>query len=149
MLLIGWGRLGHPATGEAIFEAIAGGRMDHYLVRPARPPDEQFHQAISSFLLAWAEARHSVPYTTDVIGETWSGRAYELREVLERCAMPHRFFLASSDEGRAVLGSVGAQDEAAAPGHARREGPRGSQRRGHRASGGDGGRSPGATSTTW
>ncbi|KAE8765746.1 FAD-dependent oxidoreductase [Georgenia thermotolerans] len=109
VLLIGWGRLGHRVTGELILEAISTGQMDHYVVRPALPPDEQFHQAISSFLLSWAEARHRVPYTTDVIGETWSGRAYELRAVLERCAMPHRFFLASSPEGRAVLGSVGAR----------------------------------------
>ncbi|GAA1640905.1 FAD-dependent oxidoreductase [Georgenia ruanii] len=107
VLLIRWGHIGDPVAGEAIFEAIAGGHMDHYLVRPAPPPDEQFHQAISSFLLAWAEEQHSAPYTTDVIGKTWSGRAYELREVLERCAMPHRFFLASSDDGRAVLAGVG------------------------------------------
>ncbi|WP_205739693.1 FAD-dependent oxidoreductase [Georgenia sp. SYP-B2076] len=109
VLLIGWGRLGHPATGAAILEAITAGHMDHHVVRPAAPPDEQFHQAISSFLLAWAEALNSAPYTTDVIGETWSGRAYELRAVLERCAMPHRFFLADSQEGRAVLGGVGAR----------------------------------------
>ena len=42
-----------------------------------------------------------------MIGETWSGRAYELREVLGRCAMPHRFCLAGSDEGRALLASAG------------------------------------------
>ena len=107
VLLIGWGRLGDSRTGEAIFEAIARGRMDHYLLRPSRPPDEQFHQAISSFLLAWAETRRSAPHTIHVIGETWSGRAYELREVLGRCAMPHRFSLAGSDEGRALLATAG------------------------------------------
>src|SRR3954466_5622113 len=109
VLLIGWGRIGDEQTGDAIFEAIARGRMDHYLVRPARPPDEQFHLAMSSFLLAWAEARRRAPNTIDVVGETWSGRAYELRAVLERCAMSHRFHLADSDEGRAVLAGVGAR----------------------------------------
>ncbi|SFL38491.1 FAD-dependent oxidoreductase [Geodermatophilus ruber] len=107
-LLIGWGHLGEPDTGDAIFEAIARGRMDQYLVRPASPPDEQFHQAVASFLLAWAEARRLAPHTIEVVGETWSGRAYELREVLGRCAMPHRFHLAGSDEGRAVLAGAGA-----------------------------------------
>jgi thioredoxin reductase (NADPH) len=107
VLLIGWGHLGNPSTGEAIFEAISHGRMDHYVVRPAQPPDEQFHLAISSFLLAWAEARRCAPHTVDVVGETWSGRAYELREVLEHCAMPHRFSLAGSDEGRALLAGAG------------------------------------------
>jgi len=103
VLLIGWGHLGDSRTGDAIFESISRGRMDHYLLRPSRPPDELFHQAVSSFLLAWADARRRAPHSVGVVGETWSGRAYELREVLERCALPHRFFLAGSDEGRALL----------------------------------------------
>jgi thioredoxin reductase (NADPH) len=103
VLLIKWGHLGDSRTGEAIFEGISRGRMDHYLVRPSQPPDELFHQSISSFLLAWADARHRAPHSVGVVGETWSGRAYELRDVLERCALPHRFFLAGSDEGRALL----------------------------------------------
>ncbi|MGY1730086.1 FAD-dependent oxidoreductase [Geodermatophilus sp. SYSU D01045] len=102
-LLVPWGHVGDPGTGDAVLEAIARGRIDHYLVRPASPPDEQFHQAVSGFLLAWAQTRHRAPHTIDVVGETWSGRAYELREVLGRCAMPHRFCLADSDEGRALL----------------------------------------------
>jgi thioredoxin reductase (NADPH) len=106
-LLIGWEHVGLTTTGDAIFEAIARGRMDHYLVRPAPPPDEQFHLAVSSFLLAWAESHRRAPHTIDVVGESWSGRAYELREVLGRCAMPHRFSLAGSDEGRAILADAG------------------------------------------
>jgi thioredoxin reductase (NADPH) len=106
-LLVDWDHLGDPDTGDAIFEAIARGRIDHYVVRPAAPPDEQFHQAMSTFLLAWAETRRRAPHTIDVVGETWSGRAYELREVLGRCAMPHRFCLAESEEGRAILADVG------------------------------------------
>ena len=38
-LLIDWGHLGDPDTGDAIFEAIARGRIDYYVVRPAPPPD--------------------------------------------------------------------------------------------------------------
>ncbi|SDO47030.1 FAD-dependent oxidoreductase [Geodermatophilus sp. DSM 45219] len=107
VLLLRWGLFGDSATGDAIFEAIASGRMDHYLLRPSTPPDELFHQSMSTFLLAWAESQHRSPHTIDVVGETWSGRAYELREVLERCAMPHRFCLAASEEGRALLAEAG------------------------------------------
>ena len=109
VLLIDWSHLGQPSTGDAIFEAIARGRIDHYLVRPARPPDEQFHQAVSSFLLEWADTQRRFPHAVHVVGETWSGRAYELREVLGRCAMPHRFLLARSEEGRALLPDAGAR----------------------------------------
>ena len=109
VLLIGWGRLGESETGDAIFEAISRGRMDHFALRPSDPPDEQFHQAMSTFLLAWAESNRCAPHTVSVVGETWSGRAYELREVLERCSIHHRFLLAGSDEGRALLAGVGAR----------------------------------------
>jgi thioredoxin reductase (NADPH) len=106
-LLIAWGGWGDPATGKAIFDSIAHGRIDHYVLRPSGSPDELFHQAISSLLLEWAEARHISPYTVHVVGESWSGRAYELRDLLGRCAMPHAFCLADSDDGRALVAEAG------------------------------------------
>ena len=60
-LLIDWGDWGDRPTGEAIFAAIAHGRIDHYVLRPSAPPDELFHQAISNLLLEWAEARRELP----------------------------------------------------------------------------------------
>jgi thioredoxin reductase (NADPH) len=98
-----WDSLGDRATGEAIFDSIARGWIDHYVVRPSEPSDEVFHQAISSLLLEWAEARRASPHTIHVIGESWSGRAYELRHLLGRCAFPHSFCLADSSDGRALV----------------------------------------------
>ena len=76
------------------------------MLRPAGPPDEVFHEAVSSFLLEWATERRTVPHTVHIVGEAWSGRAYELRETFERCAVPHTFCLADSDEGRELLGKA-------------------------------------------
>ena len=70
-------------------------------------PDEVFHEAISSFFLEWATERRTVPHTIHIVGESWSGRAYELRETFERCAVPHAFCLADSDEGRELLAKAG------------------------------------------
>jgi thioredoxin reductase (NADPH) len=106
-LLIEWGGWGDRATGEAIFDSMAHGRIDHFVLRPSGSPDELFHQAISSLLLDWTQARRGGPYTIQVVGESWSGRAYELRDVLERCAMPHSFCLADSNDGRALLAEAG------------------------------------------
>jgi thioredoxin reductase (NADPH) len=105
-LLIEWGGWGDPATGEAIFEAMAHGRIDYYVLRPSRTPDEVFHQAVSSFLLEWSHSQRTAPHTIHVVGASWSGRAYELRDVLERCAIPHAFCLADSDKGRTLLGEA-------------------------------------------
>ncbi|MGZ4665422.1 MAG: FAD-binding protein, partial [Frankiaceae bacterium] len=107
-LLIAWGGWGEQATGKVIFDSIVRGRIDHYVLRPSASPDELFHQAISSLLLEWAETRRSLPYTIHVVGESWSGRAYELRDLLGRCAMPHSFCLANSDDGRTLLAQAGA-----------------------------------------
>lgn len=95
-----------PAA-DAIRAAIASGRVDYYVVRPASLPDEVFHEAVSGFLLEWATERRIVPQTVRIVGEAWSGRAYELRETFQRCAAPHDFCLADSDEGRGVLAKAG------------------------------------------
>jgi thioredoxin reductase (NADPH) len=102
-LLVGWGEWGFRETGAAILEAIEHGKIDHYVVRPVAPPDELFHHSISTFLLEWAEERRTAPYAIQVVGDSWSGRAAQLRDVLERCAFPHAFCLADSDEGRRLL----------------------------------------------
>jgi thioredoxin reductase (NADPH) len=94
-------------SAEAIRASIALGRIDYYVVRPAGSPDEVFREAVSSFLLEWASDRRMVPHTVHIVGEAWSGRAYELREVFERCAAPHAFCLADSDKGRELLAKAG------------------------------------------
>jgi thioredoxin reductase (NADPH) len=112
-LLIEWGQWGNRATGEEIFDSIAHGRIDHFVVRPGASPDELFLNAISSMLLEWAEARRDLPNTIYIVGESWSGRAYELRDVLGRCAIAHSFCLADSDEGREIVAK--APDDAKLP----------------------------------
>jgi thioredoxin reductase (NADPH) len=86
---------------------MALGYADHYVLRPAASPDEVFHEAVSDFLLEWARDRLLVPQTVHIVGETWSGRAYELRDVFTRCAVPHAFSLADSDHGRALVAKAG------------------------------------------
>ena len=96
-----------PATATPIRDAIALGRIDYYVPRPAGALDEVFHEAISGFLLEWARDRRVVPQTVHIVGETWSGRAYELREVFEQCAAPHAFCLATSQQGRELIAGAG------------------------------------------
>ncbi len=95
-----------PAA-DAVRDAMALGRIDYYVARPAGAIDEVFHEAISSFLLEWARNRCVVPQTVHIVGEAWSGRASELREVFEQCAAPHAFYLAASDKGRELVALAG------------------------------------------
>jgi thioredoxin reductase (NADPH) len=106
-LVVAAGALADQPSAEAILSSVALGRIDYYVPRPAGSPDEVFHQAISSFLLEWATERRRVPHTIHIVGESWSGRAAELREVFEICAVPHDFHLADSERGRELLADAG------------------------------------------
>lgn len=110
-LVLHWGQWGDPATGQAIFDGIARARFDHYVIRPTPPPDELFHHAVGGMLLEWADSQRQSPHTIHVIGSSWAGRAYELRELLGRCAMPHSFTLADSPEGRSLVEQAGGDDD--------------------------------------
>jgi thioredoxin reductase (NADPH) len=106
-LLIDWGSWGDGRTGEEIFRAMARRQIEYYVIRPARSPDELFHQSVSTFLLEWAHARRISAQTVHVVGESWTGRASELRTVLGRCAVPHAFVLADSPHGRELVAENG------------------------------------------
>ncbi len=95
------------ATTDAIRASMALGRIDHYVLRPGAAPDEVFHEAVSDFLLEWARDRRLVPQTVHIVGETWEGRAYDLRETFSGCSTPHTFCLADSEEGRAHVAKAG------------------------------------------
>jgi thioredoxin reductase (NADPH) len=107
-LLLPWGAWSDRTTAETILDSMAMGATEYHVLNPAPPRDEQFHQSISSFLLEWSRDQRVAPNTVHVVGDTWSGRAYELREVLQRCAIPHSFCLADSEQGRELLAKAGA-----------------------------------------
>jgi thioredoxin reductase (NADPH) len=102
-VLIAWGEWGDGTVGQAIFDGLADGRFEHWVLRPSLPPDEQFHQTITSMLQEWAEENRAAPYTVHIVADSWSGRAYELREALKQCAVVHTFCLADSPEGRQLV----------------------------------------------
>ena len=67
-LLVAWGRR-RPRTGEAIFEAISRGRMDHYLLGLRSPRTSSSTRRCRASCSTWAESRQRAPHTA-----TWSGR---------------------------------------------------------------------------
>lgn len=106
-LVLPWGVWSDRQVGDAILDSMAMGATDSHLLEPDPPRDEQFHLVISNLLLDWSREQRVAPYTIHVVGDSWSGRAYELREVLSRCALPHSFCLAESEKGREILATAG------------------------------------------
>jgi thioredoxin reductase (NADPH) len=108
-MLISWGGWGDKATADAVRLAIARGRIDYYVLKPWRLPDEFFHRTITEFLHEWSRAAASSPQEVYVIGERWSQRAHELRSVLGRCGIPHAFLETDGERAQRYLAEAGAE----------------------------------------
>ena len=97
---------GNRTTREPILQAMALGQIDYYVPKPERPPDEEFHRCIVQFLEEWARDYRPASVAVRLVGEPWSARSHELRDVLSRSGIPHAFSSADSKEGRELLARV-------------------------------------------
>jgi thioredoxin reductase (NADPH) len=111
-LLIEWGAWGDPDTAGAIFEAMALGRIDYYVLKPRGSPDELFHRTIAEFLFEWARAESSVQGEIEMVADPASPRAHELHDLLGRNGVPYVCHTPDSEPGRALLAAAGREDGA-------------------------------------
>jgi thioredoxin reductase (NADPH) len=108
-LLIEWGAWGDKPTAELILRAMALGRMDYYVLKPWRSPDELFHRTIAEFLHEWWRANPSVAREFAIVAEPSSPRGHEIRTLLSCNGVPHAFHTNDSGDGRRLLEQVGLQ----------------------------------------
>src|ERR1700758_910846 len=88
---------------------MAEGRIDYYVLKPWRSPDELFHRTVTEFVHEWSRTRSSRPKELTVVGDRGSARTHEIVTVLARNGVPHVFQATDSDEGRALLAERDAQ----------------------------------------
>jgi thioredoxin reductase (NADPH) len=97
---------------EEASRAMALGRIDYVEYRPGPPPNERFHEVLTGFLREWTRPyRSEVNAVVRIVGERWSPRSHETRNLLERYAVPYAFYPVDTDEGRALLRSAGQTSE--------------------------------------
>ena len=72
-----------------------------------RCPDELFHERVSNFLYEWARARNMASYAVRVVGQPWSRRSHEIRDLLQRNGLPNAYCTPDSPEGRELRRSAG------------------------------------------
>ncbi|HJR93570.1 MAG TPA: FAD-dependent oxidoreductase [Acidimicrobiia bacterium] len=98
-VIVIWGDF---ARAQAVFDALALGEIDFYLLRPEHPRDEEFHGAITGALEDWAVGQGAGFEAVTLIGEA-SERSHELRDVFARNHIPTGFYDADTEEGRRML----------------------------------------------
>ncbi len=106
-LLFDWG---DTSSRRRIVEASTLGQIDCRIAKPARSPDEQFHEILTELLAEWAEAHARGREVVRVVGRQWCARCHELRDLLGRYGIPFRFYLSGTPDGQAVLAELGVDD---------------------------------------
>ncbi len=104
LLLTEWG---YGPAPQAILQAIALGHIDDYVARPVTVPDERFHLAVTELLAGWASSNRPRYELVRVVGEEWSARSHEIRDLLDRNAVPFGFYPVGTEQGQALLGQAG------------------------------------------
>ncbi len=105
-LLIRWGDWADRSTADAVLRAMALGRIDYYVLKPWRSPDELFHRTVAELVHEWSRGRPSGGGPITVVGQRHSSRTSEVRSLLARNGIPHAFHLADTGEGRAIVNSL-------------------------------------------
>jgi thioredoxin reductase (NADPH) len=101
---------GDASPTEPILRATALGDLDDYIPTPWESPDEWLYPQVQELLTEWVRANHPHFASIRVIGDRWSARSHELRDLLSRNALPYRFQDKDSAAGRALLGELGLDD---------------------------------------
>jgi thioredoxin reductase (NADPH) len=103
-------RWGAWETMQPLFEAIATGKIDHYVRQPVQIPDEEFHHSITGFLSEWRQRMGGGFEAVQVIDAPRSVRSQELRDMAARNGIPTGFYDADSEVGQRMLAGLGLGD---------------------------------------
>ena len=109
-LMIGWGDWANADTSGAISTAMTLGKIDYYVIKPQRCPDELFHRTVAEFLFDWARHESPLQGEIEIVAELGSPRAAELRDLLSRNGIPYACHPPESTEGQALLNDSGHED---------------------------------------
>ena len=106
------------ADTDAAIRAINDIQLNHYLLKPWDPPEQNLYPVLDDLLEDW-QSNFRPPFEgIRVLGTRWSPRSYDLREFLARNRVPYRWMDAETadrdPEVRRLLASL-AQNELQLP----------------------------------
>ncbi len=99
------------ADTQAAIDAINRVALDHYLMKPWDPPEEQLYPVIDDLLSDW-QAGVLAEDGIRVVGHRFSRRSHELKDFLARNNVPYRWFdIETSPEGGSLVEAADADPE--------------------------------------
>ncbi len=112
LLLIGvWDR----SANQPMSQAMTLGRLDGWVLKPWEPAEEYLYLPVSEQLTDWIRATGQPGFVAiQIVGEQWTPRSHEIRDLLERNAIPYQFHAHDSEAGQQLLRESG-QDSTRLP----------------------------------
>ena len=100
------------ADTNAAIQAINDVKLDHYLLKPWDPPEEQLFPVLDDLLDDW-QASYRPPFEgVRILGHRWSAAAHRARDFLARNLIPYQWLDVDADpQARNLVESMGAGGE--------------------------------------
>jgi thioredoxin reductase (NADPH) len=106
LVLVGiWDR----SANQLMSQAMTLGRLDGWVVKPWEEPAEEYlYLPVSEQLTEWIRATGQPGFVAiQIVGEQWAPRSHEIRDLLDRNAIPYQFHPHDGQAGRQLLRAAG------------------------------------------
>jgi thioredoxin reductase (NADPH) len=95
------------ADTQAAIDAINRVSLDHYLLKPWDPPQEQLYPVIDDLLDAWRAEAPPAADRIQLVGHRWSRESHDARDFLARNQVPFQWLdVEREDEARRLLAAA-------------------------------------------
>ncbi|MFI5051209.1 MAG: FAD-dependent oxidoreductase, partial [Gaiellales bacterium] len=95
------------ADTQAAIDAINRVSLDHYLLKPWDPPEEQLYPIVDDLLDAWRAEAPAASDRIQIVGHRWSRESHDARDLLARNQVPSRWLdVERDDAGRRLLAAA-------------------------------------------
>src|SRR6266496_1033730 len=92
------------SANQPISQAMTLGHLDGWLWKPWEPAEEHLYLPVSEQLTDWIRATGQPGFVAiRIVGEQWTPRSHEIRDLLDRNAIPYQFHPHDSQAGRQLL----------------------------------------------
>jgi thioredoxin reductase (NADPH) len=96
------------SVNQPMSQAMTLGRLDGWVVKPWEPAEEYLYLPVTEQLSEWLRASGQPGFAPiQIVGQQWTPRSHELRDLLDRNAIPYRFFSPDSEAGQQLLHQSG------------------------------------------
>jgi thioredoxin reductase (NADPH) len=96
------------SVNQPMSQAMTLGRLDSWVVKPWEPAEEYLYLPVTEQLTEWLRATGQPGLAPiQIVGQQWAPRSHELRDLLDRNAIPYQFHPHDSPAGQRLLRQSG------------------------------------------